>query len=68
VEPEQSDQVDPWIQQQARPAPAASIPTQPQPNGTAHLPAEVFLSQSHRSGSELRLIGGLRRLRLALCD
>ena len=36
-----SDQVDPWIQEQARPAPAASIATQPQPNGTAHLPADV---------------------------
>ena len=49
VEPEQSDQVDPWIQQQARPAPAASIPTQPQPNGTAHLPADI---PTHRPARE----------------
>ena len=41
AQPEESDQVDPWIQEQARPAPAASIATQPQPNGTAHLPADV---------------------------
>ena len=49
AEPEESDQVDPWIQEQARPAPPGSAATQPRPNGTAHLPADV---PTHRPARE----------------